>query len=340
MLMPNSEIQHLFDWHLEDDSTWEQQLARAHYHYCHPRSSYKPDIRRNLGLLFFNSSLRTRTSMEVAASRLGADTSVIIPGSGVWGMEWQDGIRMDGKSVEHIREGIGVLSKYYDALGVRLFATGTDYTTDQSEARFKKILEAATVPVINLESALYHPCQALADGATIQEQFNDEVKGRRFVLSWAWHPRALAHAVPNSALLMASRLGMQVTIARPNGFELDPEIMRLAESYTSKHGFSLTETDDQDAACEGADIIYAKAWGSQLRYDDPDQEKVLRDQYQSWQIREPHLGNAAFMHCLPVRRGVIVEDAVLDSAQSIHLLQAEFRLHAQIAILERAWNLI
>ncbi len=338
--MPDSGLQHLFDWHLEDDLTWEEQLARTRHHYCHPQSLPGPDTFRSLGLLFFNSSLRTRTSMEVAAARLGAHTSVIIPGSGVWGMEWRDGFRMDGKPVEHIREAIGVLSRYYDALGVRLFATGTDYAIDQSEARFKKILETATVPVINLESALYHPCQALADAATIREQFNDEVKGRRFVLSWAWHPRALAQAVPNSALLMATRLGMQVTIARPKGFELDPEIMRLAESYTSEHGFSLTETDDQDAACEGTDIIYAKAWGSQLRYDDPDQEKILRDQYQSWQVRKRHLGHAAFMHCLPVRRGVVVEDAVLNSSQAIHLLQAEFRLHAQIAILERAWNLI
>ncbi len=338
--MSNPELRHLFDWHLEDDQTWESQLVRARYHYRHPRSVHGPPPLRSLGLLFFNSSLRTRTSMEVAAARLGAQASVIIPGSGVWGMEWQDGVRMDGQSVEHIREAIGVLSRYYDALGVRLFATGTDYAIDQSEARFKKILEAATVPVINLESALYHPCQALADAATIQEHLQDEVKGRRFVLSWTWHPRALAHAVPNSALLMAARLGMQVTIARPKGFELDPEMIRLAESYTSKHGYSLTETEDQDAACKGADIIYAKAWGSQLRYDNPDAEKVLRDQYQNWQVQEHHMGNAAFMHCLPIRRGVVAEDAVLDSAQAIHLLQSEFRLHAQIAILERAWNLL
>ncbi|MCY4158319.1 MAG: N-acetylornithine carbamoyltransferase [Bacteroidetes bacterium] len=334
------ELKHLFDWHLEDETTWEEQLIRTRHHYRNPQHLPKSDILRSLGLLFFNSSLRTRTSMEVAAARLGAQTSVIIPGSGVWGMEWKDGGRMDGQTVEHIREAIGVLSRYYDALGIRLFATGTDYTLDQNETRFKKIIESASVPIINLESALYHPCQALADAATISEYFKDQIKGRRFVLSWAWHPHALPHAVPNSALLMATRLGMKVTLARPKGFELDPAIMKLANQNVSKYDCSLIEIDDQDAACEGADIIYAKAWGSQLRYDDVEGEKMLRDQYKNWQIRERHLGHAAFMHCLPVRRGVIVEDAVLDGPQAIHLLQAEFRLHAQIAILERAWNLI
>ncbi len=334
------ELNHLFDWHLEDDATWEEQLDRTRYHYLNPSRTSGSSIQRNLGLLFFNSSLRTRTSMEVAASRLGAQTSVIIPGSGVWGMEWEDGKKMDGESVEHVREGIGVLSRYYDALGVRLFATGTDYFLDQNETRFKKILDSATVPVINLESALYHPCQALADAATIREQFNSETIGRRFILSWAWHPNALAHAVPNSALLMAARLGMQVTIARPSGFELDPEIMKLAQSYSSNYGYTIHESDHQGDACQNADIIYAKAWGSQLRYKNADAEKRLRDQYQNWQIQRHHLGNAAFMHCLPVRRGVVVEDAILDGPQSIHLLQAEFRLYSQISILERAWSLI
>ena len=333
-------MRHLFDWHLEDDTTWENLLARARYHYHHPRSINTPDHTRNLGLLFFNPSLRTRTSMEVAASRLSAQSSVIVPGDGAWGMEWQDGSCMDGQSAEHVREAVGVLSRYYDALGVRLFATGTDYALDQSEARFKKILEAATVPVINLESALYHPCQALADAATIMEHFRTQVRGRHFVLSWAWHPRALAHAVPNSAILMAARLGMNVTIARPVGFELDPQIMQLANSYTEKHGFNITETDDQEAGYKGSDIIYAKSWGGQLRYQEPEREHSLRNQYRSWQVRRHHMANALFMHCLPVRRGVIVENAVLDGPQTLHLLQAEFRLHAQIAILEHVWNLL
>ncbi len=338
--MSDPNLRHLFDWHLEDDQIWNEQLIRTLHHYHSPCTIPKPDTFRSLGLLFFNSSLRTRTSMEVAAARLGAHTSIITPGSGVWGMEWRDGCRMDGKSVEHIREAIGVLSRYYDALGVRLFATGTDYALDQSESRFKKILDSATVPVINLESALYHPCQALADAATIKEHFNNEVKGKRFVLSWTGHPRPLAQAVPNSAVLMAARLGMRVTIARPHGFQLDPDIIKLAESYSSRHGYPIMETDDQDAGCKGADIIYAKAWGGQLRYDDPAAEDELRNQYQNWQVRKHHLDKAAFMHCLPIRRGVIAEDAVIDSPQAIHLLQSEFRLHAQIAILERAWGLI
>lgn len=340
MYKPDSKLQHLFDWHIENDSTWNEQLSRTRYHYRNPSPLPRPDSFRSIGLVFFNSSLRTRTSMEVAAARLGAHASTIVPGSGVWGMEWRDGVRMDGQAVEHVREAIGVLSRYYDALGVRLFATGTDYALDQSESRFKKVLEAATVPVINLESALYHPCQALADAATINEHFRDEVKGRRFVLSWAWHPRALPQAVPNSALLMAARLGMQVTIARPKGFELTPEIMKLANSYASQHGISITQTDLQDAACDDADVIYAKAWSGNMRYDNPDAEAVLRNQHQNWRIRKRHLGKAVFLHCLPARRGVVVDDAVLNDSRAIHLLQAEFRLHAQMAILERAWKLL
>jgi N-acetylornithine carbamoyltransferase len=340
MYNPDPKLKHLFDWHVENESTWYEQLSRTRYHYRNPSPLLKPDVFRSIGLVFFNSSLRTRTSMEVAAARLGAHASTIIPGSGVWGMEWRDGVRMDGKAAEHIREAISVLSRYYDALGVRLFATGTDYALDQSESRFKKILEAATVPVINLESALYHPCQALADAATIHEHFKDEVKGRRFVLSWAWHPRALPQAVPNSALLMAARLGMQVTIARPKGFELTPEILKLANSYASQHGMSITQTEHQDAACEDADVIYAKAWSGNMRYDNPDAEAVLRNRHQDWRIRQRHLGKAVFLHCLPARRGVVVDDAVLNSSQAIHLLQAEFRLHAQMAILERAWNML
>ncbi len=277
--------------------------------------------------------------MEVAAARLGAHTSTIVPGSGVWGMEWRDNQVMDQDAAEHIQEAIGVLSRYYDAIGVRLFASGTDYAEDRDDARMKRILEAATVPIINLESAFYHPCQALADAATLHTHFGGKVKGRKFVLSWAWHPKALPMAVPNSALLMATRLGMDVTVARPEGFDLDPDLMKTARSYAARHGRQVKECDDLHAATAGADVIYAKSWGGRLRYADPDAELVLRNQYQSWRISTTHLGKASFMHCLPVRRGVVVDDDVLDSPQAIHLLQAEFRLYAQMAILERVWNL-
>ena len=330
---------HLAAWTQESDSDWEAHIAASLRHYSAPAARPYPDRFRSLGLVFFNPSLRTRTSMEVAAARLGAYSSTIIPGSGVWGMEWRDRQVMDKDAAEHIQEAIGVLSRYYDALGVRLFASGTDYAQDRDDVRMNRVLQAATVPVINLESAFYHPCQALADAATLHTHFGGNVKGRKFVLSWAWHPKALPMAVPNSALLMATRLGMEVTVARPEGFELDPELMRTARSFAERYGLQVEESDNLSTATDGADVIYAKSWGSRLRYQDPDNELELRNQHRNWRISVERLGRAAFMHCLPVRRGVVVDDDVLDGPQAIHLLQAEFRLYAQMAILERVWNL-
>ena len=325
---------HLLTWHQLPHEIWEADLEAARS----IRAGRVPATGTgHVGLVFFNSSLRTRCSMEVAAARLGLQTSTIVPGSGVWGFAWDSDGPMDGKSAEHIDEAIGVLSRYYDALGVRLFASGTDLEADRTETRFNQVLQNASVPVINLESAFYHPCQALADAAAIQDHFAGQAKGRRFVLSWAYHPRALPMAVPNSALLMASRLGMEVTVARPNGFELDPSVMDIARAYCDQHGTSLTETDSLDDACKAADVVYAKSWGSRLRYSDEADEARLRDSHRDWRIQLRHVRSGVFMHCLPVRRGIVVDADVLKSARAIHLLQAEYRLHAQMAILERLW---
>ena len=334
------ELNHLAAWHLESDKTWHDQIAVSLRHYAAPARPHVQDRFRSLGMVFFNPSLRTRTSMEVAAARLGAHSTTIIPGSGVWGMEWRDGQIMDGTAAEHVEEAIGVLSRYYDALGVRLFASGTDYALDRNDTLLKRVLSIAKVPVISLESAFYHPCQALADAATIHHYFDREVSGRKFVLAWAYHPKALPMAVPNSALLMATRLGMNVTIARPAGFELDPQVMHTAHQYAAQHGQALNESNNLTEASQDADVIYVKAWGGCLRYENAEAENVLRNSHKDWRLSTQHLGKAAFMHCLPVRRGVVVDDAVLDNSQAIHLLQAEFRLYAQMAILERAWHLV
>ena len=297
---------------------------------------------RSLGLLFFNPSLRTRTSMELAAVQLGAHVTTINVGQGTWGFEWEDGQVMDGDAAEHIREAVGVLSRYYDALGVRVFASGTDYEADKSDHLLTQFAEAADVPVINLESAFYHPCQALGDAATLNVQFEGEVVGRKFVLAWAYHPKALPMAVPNSAVITASRLGMNVIVARPEGYALDEDVMGLARRYANSTGGSVDETDDLEEAVSGAHVIYAKAWGGPLSYSDPDRERSLRSSLRGWRIRGSHFAQPhppVFMHCLPVRRNVVVDDAVLDGPHAIHLLQAEFRLHAQKAVLELVWGL-
>ena len=334
----SEKLNHLAAWHLESDRTWKQQIAASLIHYAAPALRPKPKQFRSVGLVFFNPSLRTRTSMEVAAARLGAHATTIVPGNGVWGFEWSEGQVMDGQAAEHVHEAFGVLSRYYDTLGVRVFASGTDYAKDRDDTLLNQVIRASSVPVISLESASYHPCQALADAATLQQYFNKDVVGRKFVLAWGYHPNALPMAVPNSALLMASRLGMQVTVARPNGFELDPDVMTRAIGYAKQQGHDLTESDNLDKACRDADVIYVKAWGGRLRYQNHKAEQELRDRHKNWRLGVQQLGHAAFMHCLPVRRGVVVDEAVLHAPSAIHLLQAEFRLYAQMAILERAWT--
>ena len=294
-----------------------------------------------LGMVFFNPSLRTRTSMERAAQQIGAHSTTLVPGSGTWNFAWDDGAVMDGDEAEHVRDAMGVLSRYYDALGVRVFATGTDYEQDASDALIQQIADAATVPVVSLESAWHHPCQALADAAVLHDRFDGDVTGKQFVLRWAPHPKALPMAVPNSALLMAARAGMEVTVARPDTHALDASVMQQANAYAAQHGTAIHETDDPAAAAEEADVVYVKSWGGPMMYDAPDQEAAARAQHADWCVTEDEMAttrDGAFMHCLPIRRNVVAEDAVLDGPHALHLDQAEYRLHAQRALLEYVWN--
>jgi N-acetylornithine carbamoyltransferase len=242
---------------------------------------------------------------------------------------------MDGGEAEHIQEAAGVLSEYFDAIGVRLFASLTNQEADRAEVHLNRFVRAAQVPVVNLESAYSHPCQALADAACITERFDGSPAGKKFVLTWAYHPKALPTAVPNSALLTAARLGMDVTIAAPEGFELDPAVLAMA-------GPGVTQSNNMDEALEGADIVYAKAWSGSMVYDQPEAEAAARVQHRDWRVTAPRMErtrNGAFMHCLPVRRGVVVDDAVMDGPQARHLRQAAYRLFAQQAILSKIWDL-
>ena len=331
----------LLDWHLHPDAVWQQAVERAVWHRRHP--GYTDAARgKSLGLVFFNNSLRTRLSMELAAAQLGAHPTTLDVGQGVWGFAWNEGVVMDGAEAEHISEAVGVLSRYYDALGVRVFATLKDRARDDADALLQTFASHAAVPVVNLESARFHPCQALADAALLHERFAGDAKSKKFVLTWAPHPRALPRAVPHSALLMAARLGFDVTLAHPPGFSLDDEVVGWARQYAEARGATFTQTDDAGAAFDGADVVYAKAWAAPLVYTDPDAEAGQRAALAGWRVTPEKMQRtreAAFMHCLPVRRGVVVDDAVLDGPHAVHLDQAEYRLHAQKAILEMMWGL-
>jgi N-acetylornithine carbamoyltransferase len=291
---------------------------------------------KHVGLVFFNPSLRTRVSMEVAVSKLGGTPVTLSVGGEAWAMEYEDGVVMDGAAAEHVREGAGVLGRYCDILGVRSFPAGKDYAKDRAEPVLLAFVRHSGVPIVNLESTLSHPCQAMADAMTLVQKLG-RPRGSRILLTWAYHPRPLPMAVPNSFLLAASRLGAEVVFARPEGYSLDLEILREAEENARQNGGRVTVTDDIEAAYDGVQAVYAKSWGSLADYGKPEAEAARRSKLEDWRVTEERMQrgrDSFFMHCLPVRRNVVVDDAILDGPRSVVLDEAENRLYAQQAILE------
>jgi len=291
--------------------------------------------RKQIGLLFLNPSLRTRCSFEVAIRQLGGGVSTLEAQS-LWKLETEIGVRMDSDKTEHVKEAVGVLSRYFDGIGLRAFARGIDQEEDLQDRMISVFMEHSKVPVFNMESAAYHPCQALADLMTIRELLGG-FRGHRIAITWAPHPLALPMAVPNSILLAAAQMGMDVTLAHPPGFEIQSGILSMARELSQKAKGSLRVVHDQYQACAEAEMIYAKAWGGLLRYTDAPAEAQERQKHSDWTVNQNLMAvtrRAYFMHCLPVRRNVVVSDEVLDSAQSVVFRQAENRLHAQKAILE------
>jgi N-acetylornithine carbamoyltransferase len=290
-----------------------------------------------LGLVFFNPSLRTLASFQAGMARLGGDSFVITPGQGTWQLETRLNAIMNGTASEHIREGIPVLASYCDALGVRAFADGRSLKNDMDETLFRMIDELCDKPLINMESAMNHPCQALADWRTLDEL---QVPQRaKFVMSWVYHPKALPLAVPAATLHMAAMRGMEVVVARPEGFALPPEIMEKARMAAVAAGGSVAETSDRAAALTGASVLYAKEWGSTTYYGDVEADARLRADLSHWCVREHWFASAnpdlKFMHCLPVRRNVAVADEVLDGPRAVVKREAFNRLAVQMAVLHR-----
>ena len=285
-----------------------------------------------LELFFLAPSLRTSASFQRAASKLQMQL-LQLSGSSVWGLETGEGVVMDGEAAEHVKEAAAVLGTYVDALAVRAFPTRRSLAEDLEDPVMKAFLDHAGVPVINMESARWHPCQALADRLTL-EQHGVPQRGR-LVLSWAWHPKPLPHAVPNSTLTMAAQRGMDVVLLHPPGFHLHPSVIEQAEFLADLNGGVLTVTHDRESALTGADVVYAKSWGSLDHWTDSNAEADLREPLRHWCVTPDWLrGGAKFMHCLPVRRNVVVSDEVMDSPSSIVVQQAANRLPAQTAILE------
>ena len=273
---------------------------------------------KTLGMLFFNPSLRTRLSTQKAAQQLGIKTMIMNFSNEAWALEYEDGTQMSGLRSEHIREAAAVISQYCDVVAIRAFASLTDKQKDEQEIVLNSFIKFATIPVINMESATSHPLQALADAITLKEY---QQKSRpKIVLTWAPHPKALPHAVGNSFARMMGHQDADFVIANPKGYDLDPRITN-----------GVTVVHNQAEALKGADVVYAKNWSSYDSYG-----QILRTD-NKWMLTPEKMeqtNNAAFMHCLPIRRNVVVSDGVLDSTHSKVIEQANNRTFAAAAVLK------
>ncbi len=289
-----------------------------------------------LALLFLSPSLRTLASFQAAMTRLGGGSFVISPDMSIHGLETRSGIVMDGTAAEHIREAVPVIASYADAIGIRAFAARENLENDISDKEFNALRALCSIPKINMESAINHPCQSLADWKTMDD-LGVPRRGGKFVLSWAYHPRALPLAVPSATVHMAAMRGMDVTVLRPDGFALPEQIMHKAKQAAAAAGGSVTETTERSEALEGAHIIYAKSWSSTRHYGNRPAEEKLRHGLEDWCVDDPWFDTAQpdcrFMHCLPVRRGVVVADRVLDGPRSVVIHEARNRMYAQMAVL-------
>ena len=317
------------------------------------RNQSQPLSGRSIALVFFNPSLRTRASMQVGIHELGGNAVVLEPGGTSWTLEHRDGAVMDGDKTEHVAEFVRVLARYCSGIGVRTFAAMKDWEEERADPVLRAFVKYSDVPIINLESAMHHPCQALADMMTIREKLGGGRK--RVVLTWAWHPKPLPMAVPNSFALAAAQMGHDLVIAQPRGYELDDELMEMiqeqaagsvsqeqaagagSQGQAAGAGGSVQILNDIDEAMNGADVVYAKSWGAKQFYGLPEKDIAERAQYrEKWIVDEQKMArtnNGIFMHCLPVRRNVIVTDGVIDSPQSVVIDEAENRLHVQKGIL-------
>lgn len=305
------------------------------------RSGAAPSRRdgRRLAALFFNPSLRTRTSLESACAMLGVTPIALEPGKTSWAIELRDGVVMNEDKAEHISDALGALGAYVDLLAVRSFAGLVDAAEDRADPTLSAFVRHSPKPVLNLESALWHPLQGFADAATWTSRLGQELRGGPICLTWAPHPRALPAAVANQVLLTASLLGMDVRVAHPDGFDLDPEIVARAQGLASSAGGGVRVGSDRAALLDGARVVVAKSWSGFSGYGQRDAEAERRAGLASWTVTPEVMAataGAGFMHCLPVRRNVVVTDAVIDGPASWVREEAALRLWTAAAWLEQA----
>ena len=297
-------------------------------------------VDRALALVFFNPSLRTRASFDIGIRQLGGHAVTLEPGKGSWPIEFEDGVVMDAEAEEHVHEVARVLSRYADMIGVRAFPKFQRWEDDRQDKVLSGFARYATVPVINLET-ITHPCQELALALAMKERLG-RLQGKKFVLTWTYHPRPLNTAVANSAVLIASKLGMDVTLLCPNEqYHLDERYLEAARANARDTGGSFAISYDIDRAYDGAHVVYAKSWGAIPYFGRWDDEKPMREGLKHFIVDERKMAltnQGLFSHCLPVRRNVKVTDAVIDSPGSLVIEEAENRLHVQKAVMDTLIN--
>ncbi len=287
----------------------------------HPYADQKIGKNKTLLMIFFNSSLRTRLSTQKAGLNLGMNVIVLDINQGAWKLETEKGVIMDGDKPEHILEAIPVMGSYCDIIGVRSFAQFKNKNDDYNEVILNQFIQHSKRPVFSMEAATRHPLQSFADLITIEEYKKTERP--KVVLTWAPHPKALPQAVPNSFAEWMNATDYEFIITHPEGYELDEKFV----------GNAIVEYD-KEKAYKGADFIYAKNWAA---YQDPNYGKILSTD-RSWTVDSKKMAltnNAYFMHCLPVRRNMIVSDDVIDSPQSLVIAEAANRVvSAQMVLKE------
>ncbi|MFO0617045.1 MAG: N-acetylornithine carbamoyltransferase [Polyangiaceae bacterium] len=307
------------------------ELKRARRTPAHPRSLEG----RSVALVFFNPSLRTRTSFEIGVYELGGHAVVLEPGKGAWPIEFREGVTMDAEAEEHVAEVARVLSRYCDLIAVRAFPKFVDWRDDREDRVIESFARYATVPVLNMET-ITHPCQELALALTLREHLG-ATDGKKFLLTWTYHPKPLNTAVANSALIIAAKLGFDVTLLCPTpDYVLDPRYMDAARASAAANGRSITVTHDIDAGYAGAHVVYAKSWGALPYFGRWDAESPPRSTYQHFIVDEAKMSKtdgAYFSHCLPLRRSVKATDAVVSGPRSLVIEEAENRLHVQKSML-------
>ena len=289
---------------------------------------------RSLAMVFFNPSLRTRASFAIAFSTLGGTVIDLTAERDIWNLELRDGAAMAGAAEEHVKDAARVLSEYADAIAIRSLARHDDWAMERRDLVLVSFQKHSSVPIFNMESVLEHPCQAWGDALTLEEEFG-ELRGRKLALTWVYSPTARQLAVPHAVALLAAKMGMQLTICAPAGYELDRGVLDVVERNARETGGTVRHTEDLREATEGVHAVYAASWCATNLHGRPDEERLLRSRHTERRITAELMAktqSGRFLHSMPLRRNVEADDAVVDGPHSLVIRQAGNRLHIQRAL--------